>query len=410
VPPRTAGPLYAGTSIVLLALALRLPISSLGVVLPDLREDLALSTTAAGALTALPVLCFAIVGLGAASSVARGGVRRAALLLLAALTAGLVVRATTSSVPVFVLGTVAVLSAIAVGNVLLPVLGKAYFPDRLPLISSLSGAAVIGGSGAGALGAGVAVGWLGWRVALGGAAAVSGAAAVCWLLLADHRAGSGVSDRRIALRAVARSRHAWLMVLCFGLLSAQAYAQMGWYPAILVDAGLGSRSAGVMFSVLTGAGIPTILALPWLMRVLGPGPTLPVLFGAATVAGWLGVLIAPATATWVWSVLIGFGAGVFAWALAMVGLHSRTAEGAAALSGFMQGIGYLVAAIGPFGVGLLHDLTDGWGASVWLLIATGLGIAVFGASVATGWHVEDDLSGPPREAGSGERNPGVVRA
>jgi hypothetical protein len=50
--------------------------------------------------------------------VARGGVRRAALLLLAALTAGLVVRATTSSVPVFVLGTVAVLSAIAVGNVL----------------------------------------------------------------------------------------------------------------------------------------------------------------------------------------------------------------------------------------------------------------------------------------------------
>jgi cyanate permease len=49
VPPRTAGPLYAGTSIVLLALALRLPISSLGVVLPDLREDLALSTTAAGA-------------------------------------------------------------------------------------------------------------------------------------------------------------------------------------------------------------------------------------------------------------------------------------------------------------------------------------------------------------------------
>jgi cyanate permease len=53
VPPRTAGPLYAGTSIVLLALALalalRLPISSLGVVLPDLREDRALSTTAAGA-------------------------------------------------------------------------------------------------------------------------------------------------------------------------------------------------------------------------------------------------------------------------------------------------------------------------------------------------------------------------
>ena len=394
----------------LLALALRLPISSLGVALPDLRADLALSATGAGALTTLPVLCFAVVGLGAASSVARGGVRRAAVLLLAFMTAGLVLRATTSSVAVFVLGTVAVLSAIAVGNVLLPVLGKTYFPDRLPLVSSLSGAAVIGGSSAGALGAGMVTGWLGWRVALGGAAVVSGAAAVLWLLLADGRAGGEVRGRPIPLRAVARSGHAWLMVLCFGLLSAQAYAQLGWYPAILVDAGMGSGSAGVMFSVLTGTGIPTILALPWLMRVLGSGPALPVLFGVATAAGWIGIAVAPATATWVWSVLIGFGAGIFGWALAMVGLHSRTAEGAAALSGFMQGIGYLVAAIGPFGVGLLHDLTDGWTASAWLLVVTGLGIAVLGASVATRWHLEDELGPRGARPGSGDRNPGVVRA
>jgi CP family cyanate transporter-like MFS transporter len=200
------------------------------------------------------------------------------------------------------------------------------------------------------------------------------------------------------------------MVLCFGLLSAQAYAQLGWYPAILVDAGMGSGSAGVMFSVLTGTGIPTILALPWLMRVLGSGPALPVLFGVATAAGWIGIAVAPATATWVWSVLIGFGAGIFGWALAMVGLHSRTAEGAAALSGFMQGIGYLVAAIGPFGVGLLHDLTDGWAASAWLLVVTGLGIAVLGASVATRWHLEDELGPRGARPGSGDRNPGVVRA
>ena len=46
--------------------------------------------------------------------------------------------------------------------------------------------------------------------------------------------------------------------------------------------------------------------------------------------------------------------------LTLIGLRSRTPEGTAALSGFTQSTGYLIAAIGPFGVGILHELTGGW--------------------------------------------------
>ena len=46
--------------------------------------------------------------------------------------------------------------------------------------------------------------------------------------------------------------------------------------------------------------------------------------------------------------------------LVLIGLRSRTPEGTAALSGFTQSMGYLLAAIGPFGVGVLHDATGGW--------------------------------------------------
>ncbi len=52
----------------------------------------------------------------------------------------------------------------------------------------------------------------------------------------------------------------WPLVVCFGLVSAQAYAQLGWYPAILRDAGLSSTEAAGAFAVLTGVGIPTMLS------------------------------------------------------------------------------------------------------------------------------------------------------
>ena len=37
--------------------------------------------------------------------------------------------------------------------------------------------------------------------------------------------------------------------------------------------------------------------------------------------------------------------------------EQRVAAGTAALSGFTQSVGYLIAATGPFLIGLLHDLT-----------------------------------------------------
>ena len=45
---------------------------------------------------------------------------------------------------------------------------------------------------------------------------------------------------------------------------------------------------------------------------------------------------------------------------------------AARLSGMAQGVGYLIAAIGPFAVGLLHDVSNGWTVPVTILIAIAL--------------------------------------
>ncbi len=71
-------------------------------------------------------------------------------------------------------------------------------------------------------------------------------------------------------------------------------------------------------------------------------------------------MFAPVAGAWLWALLIGTAASVFPLVLMLIGLRARTPEGTAALSGFTQSVGYVIAAIGPFGVGVLYDLTGGW--------------------------------------------------
>ena len=74
-----------------------------------------------------------------------------------------------------------------------------------------------------------------------------------------------------------------------------------------------------------------------------------------------------------------------------IGLRSRTPEGTASLSGFTQSMGYLLAAVGPFGVGTLHDLTGGWTAPLVLLTALALPQIWLGLYVARPAYIEDQL-------------------
>lgn len=105
--------------------------------------------------------------------------------------------------------------------------------------------------------------------------------------------------------------------------------------------------------------------------------------------------------TWLWSALIGVGAGSFAWTLTMIGRHAESPETTAALSGFVQGVGFVFAVVGPLGVGLFRDVTGSWTASLWLLVVVGLGIGAAGVFIAHRWSVEELLGArsPRRSTG-----------
>ena len=171
-------------------------------------------------------------------------------------------------------------------------------------------------------------------------------------------------------RLLLRSRLAWSMAVFFGAQSAQAYAQFGWLPSIYADAGLSAQTAALMLTVLTMVGVPAPFLLPAYAQATSDHRPLVVVFAAVTPSGWAG-LIAGADDR-----CRGCGrrcsvsaACAFPWVLAMMALRTRTADGTAALSGFVQSAGYLLAAVGPLGTGLLHDASGGWTVPLVVLIA-----------------------------------------
>ena len=368
-------------------------------VLGPIRDDLGMSTAVAGILTAVPVVCFSLFGVGAHSVVKGLGLHRTAALVLSLITIGLVLRVVVDTTALFLVFTTVALAGAAMGNIILPPLVKVHFPDRIGLMSALYGAALMTGASLGSVSTVPLSDVLGdWREGLGVWAALSLVALLPWLAFLRHdvRTDPTGSDR-LAFGDVIRSPLTWAMMLLFGSQSAMAYAQFGWFPEILTEAGLSDARAGAMLGLLSSIGIPLTLGLPWLMRVFGDRPVLPVAFAAVTAAGWLGLLMAPTTATWLWAVLLGLGGGAFTWTLTMIGKRTRTAAGTTTLSVLTQGPGYLIAGIGPLGAGVLHDATGSWTVPLVALTALTAVIAVSGWFVARPVMLEDTLGRGPRD-------------
>jgi CP family cyanate transporter-like MFS transporter len=339
------------------------------------------------------VVCFAVFGVGTAGLVRRAGLHRAAATVLVLAATGIVTRSLVDDKVVFLLCSIVALAGAAVGNVILPPLVKAHFPDRVPLMSSLYGAALMAGASTSSLATVPLTDALGgWREGLAAWAVLALVALAPWLVMVRQDVHAApAAEGRLPLGLVLRSPLAWAMLLLFAAQSAAAYAQFGWFAEILTDAGISDGSAGALLALISAVGIPLTLSLPWLMRLTGDKPYLAWAFAVLTAAGWLGVLLAPATTPWLWAVLLGAGGGAFTWSLTMIARRTRTTAGTAALSVTTQGFGYLLAGLGPFGVGALHDATGSWTAPLVCLIALAAVIAVCGTIVARPVMLEDTL-------------------
>lgn len=358
-------------AILLVAANLRPAVTSVGPVLDQVRSSLRASSGWASVLTAVPGLCFGLAGFLGPVAARRLGLARAIGLAMFLLTIGLVARVLDG--PGVVLGgTLVACAGIAVCNVLLPVVVKESYPRRIGVVTGLYTAVLQGAAALGSLATplvGAAVG--GWRFGLGEWAALAAVATVGWLVAARHDAGATAPVEKPVepRRSLARNRLAWAVTCFFGLQAMFAYAMMGWAPQVLLSAGVSRTEAGAMLAAMSLIGVPlSLVVAPLAARRHSQSAWLAGI-SAVSLFGLAGLLLAPDAAPWVWTVCLGIGMGVFPLAVAVISLRSRTPADTRELSTMAQGVGYLLAALGPLLFGILHGATGGW--TVSLLVTMG---------------------------------------
>ncbi|MFF0380910.1 CynX/NimT family MFS transporter [Streptomyces sp. NPDC004286] len=381
--------------IVLAAVNLRPAITSLGALLEEVRDGLGMSGGVAGLLTSVPPLCFAVFGATAPRLARRFGPGAVVCAGMTAITAGLLIRPYIGSTAGFLAASALALMGIAVSNVLMPVIVKRWFPDRVGTMTGLYSMALALGT---SLAAAVTVpltGALGgrWQSGLAVWAVLAGVAVLPWLPLVRERVPAPVpvpgAEAAPRLR-IARSRTAWALAVFFGLQATAAYITMGWMPQIFRDAGVPAGTAGVLLAVTMVMGVPLAFVIPRLATRLPHQGPIVLGLGVCGLAGYAGLYLAPAAGAWVWAVLLGVANCAFPLALTMVGMRARTGPGVAQLSAFAQSTGYLISIPGPLLVGVLYQRTGGWGVPIALMAALMLPQMAVGFLAGRDRIVEDE--------------------
>ncbi len=388
------GPVLVVAAVALVSVNLRPGATSLGPLLQEVRATLGLGSTLAGVLTALPGFAFAVAGGAAVGLARRVGVSAGITLGVLAVVVTLVTRVLTDSAAVFLVLTAIGLAGMGLGNVLVPAWIKRHSRDGGVRLMTVYGMGLtVGGTLGPLLAAPVAAVAPGeWRGALGMWGLVALTALVPWVVISlrdrVHRRSAGENP-------TSRIRHsptAIALTVLFGVQSTNAYVQFGWLPQIYRDAGLSAGSAGAYTSIVAGLGIVGGLMMPTVIARSRDLSAWMVGFGVLAVAGYLGLLVAPAAAPWLWATLLGLSGFAFPTAISLITARTRDPHVTAQLSGFVQPIGYLVAGVGPFVVGVLHEATGGWTAALLLLMATGVGITLSGLRVARPVFVDDEVA------------------
>jgi CP family cyanate transporter-like MFS transporter len=354
-------------AIVLVSLNLRTVIASLPPLLAQVRADLGLSAGVAGLLTTLPVLLFGLL----APAVPRLGRRVSLEWILVACTlvtaAGAALRGIGTTAALFA-GSCLAGAAVAIAQAAVPMLIRIGFPRGLGRLTGGYSMALPLGA---VLASGLAVPLqrlLGgsWQASLIFWVLPAVAAAALWVPAARRR------DTRVEgppPHPLWRNPLAWAVAAVFGLQSAAFYGGLAWLPEILHANGASTEAAGGLYAITGLASMGPALFVPVIAaRHPSAHRALLLFWVAVATTGVVGLLASPHPAA-LWMVLIGSGQGaMLGLTLMLPAMRAIRAGTAASLTAMMFFVGYLLAAIGPWLMGLAHDATGGWRAALAVLI------------------------------------------
>jgi CP family cyanate transporter-like MFS transporter len=350
--------------VVLIAINLRAFLTSTSPLIGEIRAATGLGFQGASMLTMLPTLAMGVMSLLGVTLGGRIGARAGVLCGLAAIAAACASRLFTHGASLLLAS--AALAGVGVGWVqaLMPAVVKRAYPRHTGMAMGLYSAALMGGGGLGAMGAPRVAHLSGdWRAGLAVWALPAALALLVWACSRPDTPGiasQGDLAARSDWRPCLRNRRAWTLALFFGLVNGGYTSLVAWLPQFYAAQGWDNAQTGSMLALMTGAQLVSALVVPTLAR--GRSDLRPWLLAllALQVAGFAALALhAPLPAAVVGVLGLGLG-GAFALCMALALDHLPHPEQAGALAAFMQGIGFMVAALSPLATSRVRELAGGF--------------------------------------------------
>jgi CP family cyanate transporter-like MFS transporter len=418
----SARPLWRGRAlavigILLCAFSLRSAVASLSPVVDLIGDDFEVSPAVLGVIGTLPPACFAVFGILTPMLERRLGIERLTVIALGAITVGLIGRGLAADTAGLLAGTAVIFAGVGMANILLPPLVKKFFADRIGVMMTIYTTTMAFSTFLPPLVAVPVADALGWRFSMAMWAAFALAGVIPWIVMllrpavADRRApghpvaaetaepdgaeavfaatgpiATAPTNLRLFAR-LARIPLVWALALTFATSSTMAYVSFAWLPSILIDTtGVDAATAGFLLSLWAFIGLPASLIVPVLVVRFQATRLLFVVGSLTALTGLVGLMLAQLPELlWLWMTLFGMVGLLFPLALVLISIRSRTPESAVLLSSFVQSTGYVLAAIFPLLVGILHDATGGW--TVPLIAVAAVLVITFPAGIIAGRRV-----------------------
>jgi MFS transporter, CP family, cyanate transporter len=363
---------------------LQLAIVAVGPLIDDIRLDTGISSATAGLLQTVPFLCIGLTALAGPALVAAIGAERMVGYALVVICAGAAARTAVSSPGLLLAASVPLGLGSGALMTSLPAIVKTHFSGRSgAVIGAYTAALSVGAALAALTAVPLSHGLDSWRLALAVDAVPAAIALPIWLAVARphytrQRGGSGSQP---ALRSLLRPPAFGLrLAALFACQSVIFTAMISWVATLYRDHGWSDGRAGVTTAVISLVTIPAALLLPGRSDGMDRRPWL-IGTALALSLGTFGIALAPTASPWMWLVIFGVGTGaIFPLCLALPLDLTDSEAGAARLTAWMLGFGYVVSAGSPTAVGGLRDLTGDFAPPMTLLGVIALLAALLASS------------------------------
>lgn len=350
--------LLLSLGIICLSFLMRGPVTMVGPIANNITEDYGLTSAMYGYLAALPILAFGFFSFGSARSAKRLGLGGALIAAAACVAVGCSLRVFENTTTLYV-GTLLVGAGIAQLNVLMPVGIRAAWSDRVGTYMGLYTMTIGLSAGVGSLTSVPLADYTQSEVGPFGIWALLGWAAVALSIPGLKSLKSEV--KRSNLGALFRSKVAWALTTVMGLQSLMIYTVAAWAPSYWISQGISKESAGAWLFLFMMSGLPTSLFCAQYMKWCRKDEVAMLGLTALYIIGLWAWLQASPTGIFIGCVSAGVAQGaMLPVALLLMAQKSSGAHEMLAISAMSQGIGYLVAGLGPIVFGLIHAYTGGW--------------------------------------------------